>query len=56
MARRAVALGLPRLPGLLAGGVVLALRLGTLAAVAWVAGGLSGLTEWDLRAVWFTLW
>ena len=27
MARRAVALGLPRLPGLLAGGVVLALTL-----------------------------
>ncbi len=37
-------------------GALAALILGTLAAVAWVAGGLSGLTEWDLRAVWFTLW
>ncbi|MGP9803390.1 thiamine/thiamine pyrophosphate ABC transporter permease ThiP [Paracoccus sp. NSM] len=30
--------------------------LGTLAAVAWFAGGLTGLTEWDWRAVRFTLW
>lgn len=32
------------------------LILGTVAAVAWYARGLSGLSEWDLRAVWFTLW
>ena len=30
--------------------------LGTLAAVAVSARGLSGLGPWDLRAVWFTLW
>jgi thiamine transport system permease protein len=30
--------------------------LGTLAAVALFAGGLGGLTEWDWRAVRFTLW
>ncbi len=33
-----------------------ALILGTLAAVAWQAGGLSGLGEWDWRAVRFTVW
>ncbi len=33
-----------------------ALILGTLAAVAWQARGLSGLTAWDWRAVWFTIW
>lgn len=33
-----------------------ALILGTLAAVAWAAQGLSGLGPWDGRAVWFTLW
>ncbi|MFD1480134.1 thiamine/thiamine pyrophosphate ABC transporter permease ThiP [Paracoccus nototheniae] len=33
-----------------------ALILGTLAAVAVSAGGLSGLGEWDWRAVWFTCW
>jgi thiamine transport system permease protein len=33
-----------------------ALILGTLAAVAWQARGLSGLGPWDWRAVWFTLW
>ncbi|MFV0382901.1 thiamine/thiamine pyrophosphate ABC transporter permease ThiP [Paracoccus sp. (in: a-proteobacteria)] len=33
-----------------------ALVLGTLAAVAWQARGLSGLGPWDWRAVWFTLW
>jgi thiamine transport system permease protein len=32
------------------------LILGTLAAVAWQAGGLSGLGEWDWRAVRFTVW
>lgn len=32
------------------------LILGTLAAVAWQARGLSGLGPWDWRAVWFTLW
>lgn len=30
--------------------------LGTLAAVIWQARGLSALSPWDLRAVWFTLW
>ncbi|WP_304617338.1 ABC transporter permease subunit [Paracoccus sp. (in: a-proteobacteria)] len=30
--------------------------LGTLAAVAWFAGGLGALSEWDWRAVRFTLW
>ncbi|MDM7459112.1 MAG: ABC transporter permease subunit, partial [Paracoccus sp. (in: a-proteobacteria)] len=30
--------------------------LGTLGAVAWTAGGLGALTEWDWRAVRFTLW
>lgn len=33
-----------------------ALILGTLAAVAWQARGLSGLGPWDWRAVWFTIW
>lgn len=33
-----------------------ALILGTLAAVGWQGRGLGGLTAWDLRAVWFTLW
>ncbi|MCF3973302.1 thiamine/thiamine pyrophosphate ABC transporter permease ThiP [Paracoccus salsus] len=33
-----------------------ALILGTLAVVAWHAGGLSGLGPWDWRAVWFTIW
>ncbi|TRW99653.1 ABC transporter permease subunit [Paracoccus sp. M683] len=33
-----------------------ALILGTLAAVAVYAGGLSGLGPWDWRAVWFTIW
>ena len=32
------------------------LILGTLAAVAWQARGLSALGPWDWRAVWFTLW
>ncbi|RJL04921.1 thiamine/thiamine pyrophosphate ABC transporter permease ThiP [Paracoccus aestuarii] len=30
--------------------------LGTLGAVAWSAGGLGALSEWDWRAVRFTLW
>jgi len=42
--------------GGLVAGVLAALILGTLAVVALRAGGLSRLTEWDLRAVWFTLW
>ncbi|WP_022708448.1 thiamine/thiamine pyrophosphate ABC transporter permease ThiP [Paracoccus zeaxanthinifaciens] len=32
------------------------LILGTLAAVAWQAEGLSGLSSWDWRAVRFTIW
>lgn len=32
------------------------LILGTIAMVALAGRGLSGLTVWDLRAVWFTLW
>lgn len=32
------------------------LILGTLVAVAWQARGLSGLSPWDLRAIWFTIW
>ncbi|WP_408592981.1 thiamine/thiamine pyrophosphate ABC transporter permease ThiP [Paracoccus marcusii] len=51
-----MAAGLPLSIGHAIAGALAALILGTLAAVAWVAGGLSGLTEWDLRAVWFTLW
>ena len=47
-------------PGLSAGGLaaglLLLLILGTLAAVAVYAGGLSALGEWDWRAVWFTVW
>lgn len=43
------------LAALVAGGLAL-LVLGTLAAVAWAAEGLSGLGRWDLRAIWFTLW
>ncbi|MDO5529118.1 MAG: thiamine/thiamine pyrophosphate ABC transporter permease ThiP [Paracoccus sp. (in: a-proteobacteria)] len=29
---------------------------GTIAAVAWRAGGLGALGPWDWRAVWFTIW
>lgn len=43
-------------PGALIGGALCLLVLGTLAAVAAHAGGLSALGPWDLRAVWFTLW
>lgn len=44
-----------------AGGIAVAsglaaLILGTLAAVAWQAKGLSALQIWDWRAVWFTIW
>lgn len=44
-----------------AGGIAVAsglaaLILGTLAAVAWQARGLSALQIWDWRAVWFTIW
>ncbi|RJE79430.1 thiamine/thiamine pyrophosphate ABC transporter permease ThiP [Paracoccus sp. JM45] len=49
-----------RLRGVISGRIVAAglaaLILGTLAAVAWQAGGLSGLGEWDWRAVRFTVW
>ncbi|WP_304619927.1 ABC transporter permease subunit [Paracoccus sediminilitoris] len=49
-----------RLRRVIAGRIVAAglaaLILGTLAAVAWQAGGLSGLGEWDWRAVRFTIW
>lgn len=43
-------------PGGLAAGLLVLLILGTLAAVATHAGGLSALGPWDWRAVWFTLW
>ena len=36
--------------------VLIAAVLGTLGFVAAHAGGLSALTQWDWRAVWFTLW
>lgn len=36
--------------------MIVALVLGTLAAVALHAGGLGTLGPWDWRAVWFTLW
>ncbi|WP_103172001.1 thiamine/thiamine pyrophosphate ABC transporter permease ThiP [Paracoccus sp. SY] len=42
--------------GAIAAGGLALLILGTLAAVAWVAQGLSGLGPWDWRAVRFTLW
>ncbi|MGR3400627.1 MAG: thiamine/thiamine pyrophosphate ABC transporter permease ThiP [Paracoccus sp. (in: a-proteobacteria)] len=43
-------------PGHAVAAVLAAVILGTLAAVAWAAGGLSALTEWDWRALRFTLW
>lgn len=45
-----------RLGGALVAAILAALILGTIAAVAWQARGLSGLSPWDLRAVWFTVW
>ena len=58
MAARLHALGATRPLG--AGALVAAalavLVLGTLAAVAFEARGLSRLGPWDLRAVWFTIW
>lgn len=51
-----MAAGLPLSLGHLVAAALAALILGTLAAVAWLAGGLGGLTEWDWRALWFTLW
>ncbi|WP_299360214.1 thiamine/thiamine pyrophosphate ABC transporter permease ThiP [uncultured Paracoccus sp.] len=42
--------------GAVVAGFLAVLILGTLAAVAWTARGLSGLGPWDLRAIWFTLW
>ncbi|MFC3837241.1 ABC transporter permease family protein [Paracoccus rhizosphaerae] len=44
------------LPGHLVAALLAAAILGTLAAVAWAVGGLSALTEWDWRALRFTLW
>ncbi|MFN3525756.1 MAG: thiamine/thiamine pyrophosphate ABC transporter permease ThiP, partial [Paracoccus sp. (in: a-proteobacteria)] len=43
-------------PGHAVAALLAAAILGTLVAVAWVAGGLTGLSEWDWRAVRFTLW
>lgn len=51
-----MAAGLQLSPGHGVAAALGAAILGTLAAVAWVAGGLSALTEWDWRAVRFTLW
>ncbi|MGZ3215141.1 ABC transporter permease family protein [Paracoccus sp. T5] len=51
-----MAAGLPLSLGHLVAAALATLILGTLAAVAWLAGGLGGLTEWDWRALWFTLW
>ncbi|AXC49262.1 ABC transporter permease subunit [Paracoccus suum] len=45
----------PSLGVLVAAGLALVV-LGTIGVVAWTARGLSGLSSWDLRAVWFTLW
>ncbi|RMC35792.1 thiamine/thiamine pyrophosphate ABC transporter permease ThiP [Paracoccus alkanivorans] len=42
--------------GILVASLLTLLILGTLAAVAWQARGLSGLGIWDWRAVWFTVW
>ncbi|TKW67327.1 MAG: thiamine/thiamine pyrophosphate ABC transporter permease ThiP [Paracoccus denitrificans] len=42
--------------GALAAGVLTLLIFGTLAVVAFYAGGFSGLGPWDWRAVWFTIW
>ena len=46
----------PGLGGVATAALLAGLVLGTLAAVATFAGGLSGLGPWDWRAVWFTLW
>ncbi|AUH64959.1 thiamine/thiamine pyrophosphate ABC transporter permease ThiP [Paracoccus zhejiangensis] len=46
----------PGLGGVVTAALLAGLILGTLAAVASFAGGLSGLGPWDWRAVWFTLW
>ena len=43
-------------PGAVAAALLAVLILGTLAAVATYAGGLSGLGRWDWQAVWFTIW
>lgn len=43
-------------PGAIAAAALAVLILGTLAVVAWAAGGLSALGVWDARAVWFTIW
>jgi len=55
MARRAQPLGVALPAGLLAGGVMLTLSLGTLAAVAWRAEGTLALGPADRAAVAFTL-
>ncbi|MFQ1702367.1 thiamine/thiamine pyrophosphate ABC transporter permease ThiP [Loktanella agnita] len=54
MAQRALAIN-PRWPGLVAAGLVLALTLGTLAAVAWRAEWGGGLGPADWAAIRFTL-
>ncbi|MEJ6404770.1 thiamine/thiamine pyrophosphate ABC transporter permease ThiP [Yoonia sp. 2307UL14-13] len=54
MAQRAVAI-VPRWPGALSGALVLALTLGTLAAVAWRAQWASGLSAADWAAIRFTV-
>ncbi|MFN3274781.1 MAG: thiamine/thiamine pyrophosphate ABC transporter permease ThiP [Paracoccus sp. (in: a-proteobacteria)] len=51
-----MAAGLQLSPGHAVAAALGAAILGTLAAVAWVAGGLTSLSEWDWRAVRFTLW
>lgn len=43
-------------PGAVLAAILATLILGTLAAVAWQAKGLSGLSPWDVRAIWFTIW
>ena len=55
MAGRPLALT-PRWPGALAGALVLALTLGTLAAVFWRAGGTARLAAADWAAIRFTVW
>ncbi|WP_132464158.1 thiamine/thiamine pyrophosphate ABC transporter permease ThiP [Rhodovulum marinum] len=55
MARRTQPLGAALPAGLFAGGVMLALSLGTLAAVAWRAEGAAALGPADWAAVRFTL-
>lgn len=55
MAGRVFAIDRPGI-GVALAALLAALILGTLAAVAIYAGGLSALGPWDWRAVWFTIW